>query len=792
MSDNKPDTPNSNGSPPGSKVGGNELIPRPMGPLQMPLGTEGNTSKGRLTVSWIPDPAGLLRSFMRRWLVAIVLATVVAGIVGPVTWFLCQRFEQPRYTATAIVRMAPSKPVIAFNVPDPYESRYYQTQLVLISSKYVISAALRRPGISQLKTVREQSDAISWLARSISVSWLGGSDLLRISLTGTSSEDLIPLVNAVKDAYLNEVVDADKNVQLARIEHLEKVKAGREEMFRAKRAGLEALARTLGGSKSETLILRESTELQVYTEILRERTRLQFDLIKAEGELALSKKKAEVASEQDIPEELIERVMASDPNLGALRNQLARAENTVAQYEKVLKPNTSSRALVEAQRNVEKTRDLLAERETEMRPMVVEQVEKLRGANVAQIEQRIENMKEQDQLLEKQLNYHRQEARSIGTQSLEVEFLREEIDQIQNVNNVIATQIEQLRVETLAPSRVTDYEKADAFNTYRNDDRVWRLTGIATTGSFALIVLLICWWDFSTHRVDRPNDVEERLGLRVIGAIPALPSRMRRSLPAADSNESQNWFHFLTESIDCVRAQLLHEARISGTRVIMVASAVGREGKTTLSCHLAASLARAGRRTLFLDGDMRRPTAHRLLDQSLTPGLAELLRGEISWRDAARATSLQCLTMIPAGEIDSAAVQELSKDSIASLFEDFRREFDFVIVDSAPVLAVSDALSLGRHTDGVIFSLMHEATQLASLNEAHERVMRLGLRILGAVVNGARGFTYGYNYYRNRYERYGYGYTYGGSGYTYGGSIRNGNGDGNAKDDALVGEENPA
>src|SRR5439155_3205160 len=107
------------------------------------------------------------------------------------------------------------------------------------------------------------------------------------------------------------------------------------------------------------------------------------------------------------------------------------------------------------------------------------------------------------------------------------------------------------------------------------------------------------------------------------------PARLSRGVAATNGTQIQNWYSFLIESVDCVRVFLLHEARLSGTRVVMVTSAVGREGKTTLSSHLAASLARTGRRTLFLDGDMRRPTAHRLLDQPLAPGLAEVLRGEI-------------------------------------------------------------------------------------------------------------------------------------------------------------------
>src|SRR5262245_883655 len=621
-----------------------ELIPTGLSSLQNSLGGGESKNNGPLAVSLIPDPASLLRSFRRRWLAALVLATLFAGTVGPLTWFVCQKIQQPRYNVYAVLRLASVKPIIAFSVYEPEAGRFRQTQLALITSKFVLSAALRREGISDLQSVKEQVEPLDWLARSIRAGFLGDSDLLRISMVGERPSDLIQVVNAVKDAYLNEAVNAEQNNQKTRIADLDRVSRDWEGQLHEKRNNLEALGSQAGGTQTETLILREKAELEAYTDMLREQGRMQVQIINAEADLSLAKKKAAVAREQDVPDEMIERAIAADPRVAQLRGLLDQQEIYFANYESKVKDKNHPN-LKKAKQELDNLREQLHQRESELKPLIVEQIEALRGADVAKIEEKIQSMKEREEFLEKDLQRHKSAANKVGRKSLEIEYLREEIAQLDNVAKTVSSQKEQLKVEVQSPPRVTDLEKADESHVQKDGTRILKISGMATLGSFGLVLLIVCWWDFASHRVDGPGDVERRLGLRVIGTIPALPQRLVGVASGNDDNV-QNWFHFLTESVDCLRALLLHESRVSGTRVIMIGSAVGREGKTTLSCHLAASLARTGRRTLLVDGDMRRPTAHRLLNQPLSPGMAEILRGEVDWRDVMRPTSLDTLFMI--------------------------------------------------------------------------------------------------------------------------------------------------
>jgi capsular exopolysaccharide synthesis family protein len=224
---------------------------------------------------------------------------------------------------------------------------------------------------------------------------------------------------------------------------------------------------------------------------------------------------------------------------------------------------------------------------------------------------------------------------------------------------------------------------------------------------------------------------------------------MRRGLSAwlrrGDGNSACSE-SLLTESVDSARTMLLHAARQEKLQVVMITSAMAGEGKTSLASHLAASLARAGRRTLLMDSDLRNPTLHRLFDRSRAPGLSELLRGDVDLVGAVRDTPIPNLWLISAGQADLVALQSLALDALPHMFQQLRRQYDFIVVDSCPVLPVADSLLVGQHVDAVIFSLLREVSRMPRVYAAYQRLAVLGVRMLGAVVNGTHDDMYPVDY----------------------------------------------
>jgi capsular exopolysaccharide synthesis family protein len=173
--------------------------------------------------------------------------------------------------------------------------------------------------------------------------------------------------------------------------------------------------------------------------------------------------------------------------------------------------------------------------------------------------------------------------------------------------------------------------------------------------------------------------------------------------------------------------------------VILVTSAVEHEGKTTCAAQLAASLARSDKRTLLLDGDLRKPGVHAALSLDMRAGLPELLRGEKANDEVVEPTGIEGLFAVTGGACDYAAVSALARPDLGRILARFRETFDHVVIDAGPVLDVSDALLLGQQSDAVILSIMIDVSRVPQVVDAVERLRSVGLRPVGAVVHGAAG-----------------------------------------------------
>jgi capsular exopolysaccharide synthesis family protein len=151
---------------------------------------------------------------------------------------------------------------------------------------------------------------------------------------------------------------------------------------------------------------------------------------------------------------------------------------------------------------------------------------------------------------------------------------------------------------------------------------------------------------------------------------------------------------------------------------------------------LAISLTRAGFKTLLVDGDLQAPSAHSLFGVDASPGLCEVLREEAGASEAVRATSLPGLSVLPAGQWNLTARQALAGHRWTAVKAELEREFDFVVVDSGPVLLVSDSLLMARDADGVLLSVLVEVSRVNSVEETRDRLRTVGANVLGVVVNG--------------------------------------------------------
>jgi succinoglycan biosynthesis transport protein ExoP len=257
--------------------------------------------------------------------------------------------------------------------------------------------------------------------------------------------------------------------------------------------------------------------------------------------------------------------------------------------------------------------------------------------------------------------------------------------------------------------------------------------------------------EYLDDTVKTPDDVTERLRLPLLGLVPSVRDKRVPLL-------SEPVPHDFGEAFRSLRTSLVFTSGAEGPRVIAVTSSQPLEGKTTTACNLGMVLALGGSRVLLIDGDMRRPGLHTVIGAQNEIGLSHLLVGQARVRDAVQKTSEPNLFVIAAGRIPPNPSELLSSERMSALLANLRSgPFDWVIIDTPPVLAVTDAVIVARAVSGVVFVIGSEMTRRVHAERAIETLSTSKTTSIGAVLNRVdfdRNKYYYSRYYGYHYQNY--------------------------------------
>jgi len=686
-------------------------------------------------LSAAPDPLSLLRAFKRRWPLAVGLGILgsLAAMAG--AWFLIP--QKAEVVAYVQVLRDPDTMIGKTRNPDSYEFiTFRNTTIEMMKSKPLLTRALRDPAISQLPLVKKQSDPVEWLKDELSLKYPGDAELLQVTMNGEEIDQMVKIVNAVIDAYFKEVVEKgvqDRNKKELKLREMVDQKS--QEQIRDMK-DVENLMKTLGvvdpvAATAHNAMLQQ--QLSVVNNSIFNHTSQVANL-----EVEIDKLKLDIALAQDptAKEARAEEEMHKDDKLKKLEDQKAGLELGIASARSQVKGRDNpavkrmEKDLAAVEEQIQIRRDDLMKKFSDSNEAV--KIKEHQG-NLAAKEKHRDSVKKQLEDLHKQQDDMKEQLMRITRDTAELDNKRQRTKTLQQVLDDLNRQLHTIQLEKSAPARVQKLDEAIA-PTGASVKRKIGLVGFSGFATFCMIGLAVAFFEFQARRISSSTQLTDGLGLRVVGALPSVSRPGRKALAAANGDLNR----LLVESIDTVRTNLIHSAVSEPMRVVMVTSALDREGKTTVASQLAASLARCGRRTLLVDGDLRRPTAHRLFELPLEPGLCEILRGEAEIDDVIRPTRVAGLWMISAGQYDLESIQALSKEGVGDAFDVLRARFDFVIVDSAPVLSIADASMMGQHVDAAILCVMREVSQAAKVYDASEQLRSVGIHVLGAVINGER------------------------------------------------------
>jgi polysaccharide biosynthesis transport protein len=286
--------------------------------------------------------------------------------------------------------------------------------------------------------------------------------------------------------------------------------------------------------------------------------------------------------------------------------------------------------------------------------------------------------------------------------------------------------------------------------------------------------------EYLDNTIKSPDDVEALTGLPSLAVVPSLPglngysgklARLGRETPApAPGGPRVEMLSYLqpksqiSEAFRALRTSLLLSQADHPPQVILVTSALPREGKTTAAVNLSVTLAQLGDRTLLLDSDLRKPGIRRALNLSggkEAAGLSSYLAGVSSLDEAISPhPTISNLSSLTTGPVPPSPADLLSSHRMREAIAELRRRFKFIVIDSPPIMAATDAVIISAQSDGVLLVVRSGATPKEAFGRTRDLLTAVKCRLLGVVLNAVDSSAPDY-YYSYRYYPYAYGYGYG-------------------------------
>ena len=261
-------------------------------------------------------------------------------------------------------------------------------------------------------------------------------------------------------------------------------------------------------------------------------------------------------------------------------------------------------------------------------------------------------------------------------------------------------------------------------------------------------------FEYLDSRIKTPHEIKTHLRLPMLGMIPMISDAdLGSGVPLVIKPVPS----IFVEALRTIRTNLIFAAAEEGARVIAVTSTGPGEGKTLVSSNLGIGLAQTGLRVLLIDADLRRPRLHVAFDQKSEPGLSNVLVGEAKVSAAVRRTEVSGLWLLPSGRVPPNPAELLGSNRCREFLSSLNENFDWIILDTPPVLPVTDASIVAHVVTDILFVVGAEMVSRHAANEALDQLGHAKARLAGAVLNcvdlSGNPFYFS-RYYRQEYAQY--------------------------------------
>ena len=679
-----------------------------------------------------------------RWILLLSVALALAA------GLLCLSKATPIYTSTSKVYVEQTGPKIVTETQEGVMTRstnYLHTQAELLKSTPILVAALEPADMRQLETFAQTDDPVKYLRSSLSVTVGKKDEIISVSVDSPYPAEAAQLSNAVVDSYVKYHATRKRSTsaEVLKILQDEKDKSSRE---------LSGKLRAMIDYKKQNIGLAfETNDGNV---ILKRLDRLSASL--TEAQLATIESRSAYEST---------RKMVSDP---AMLKQFIEAQRSSGVYasdgeEAGLKSRLNELQLRRADRlrEVKSGHPAIKALDTEI-AHIQERIAVLETqfaqAQLQIAEQQYQDAKERQDQITKYFDEQHQQVVQLNEQLAQYKILESEWEQTKKLCDLLDDRIKELNVtEDVGALNISILEVARPATSPSEPQRA-RVVGTALLLGLMLGVALALLRDWLDQKLRSAEEISAVLGVPVLGAVPSMSGS--KSIVDRGQKVHLDFDSRIAEAYRAIRTAVFFGAPKDEAKTVLVTSPAALDGKTTLVSNLAIAMAQAGQKTLILDADFRRPMQHKIFQiDHRDRELGSVLACKKMLQEAIQPTGIEGLEVLPCGPHVPYPSEVLNSETFARTLEQLSKRYDRIVIDSPPVVSVTDSQILAAICNVTLLVLRAEKSTRKASQQARDALLNVGARVLGAVVNDVHGKNgqYGYysgpGYYYRYHGRYG-------------------------------------
>ena len=681
----------------------------------------------------------------RRWLptllafVVIFLAVVLLGLK-----------QEKLYRTSATLHVANAAPNVLQDVSDVYDlgavnpydfPRYIETQARIIRSREIVGQVVVKLDLSQDVDFLDMDEGLAegelWeelagidpvqvMLDKVGTEHVPESNLLRIVCIDSDAARAAAIVNTLADTFRESNASTREVATQTAVDWLQRQVVGVQLQVEQTEDELMQFreANNFLGASIEDAIAINATTIENLNNAVTD-LRLQRLAKEARWERLAST----VPSDEMIPE------LVADPVIQEIRVELLRVQRERTDLEARYGEKHPSM-------------DHLDAPEQSLLQQLQHQVDEI----VASERRGIRALVREETSVQASLAQEQERAVELSHMQIEHDRLDRKLTQQSDLLEMLQGRLQEAKLaEQLSSNNISVVEYSPVpMKPYR--PRIAFVGLVALVIAFALSMTVALGTDRLDAKLHSTEQIESEFGLRVLGMQPQPKlnggngngGSKRIELYAAQAPQSR-----FAESLRTVRTNLLFMTSQARSKSILVASAVSGEGKTAFACNLALTLAAAGQRTILVDCDLRSPSVHDVFGIGRTKGrLARLLIREAELDKAIRPSGFENLDVLPCGPPPPNPAELVGSRQFRELLASLEKEYDRIVLDSPPVVPVTDAKLLSQVVDVVLVVVRHNVSARYALHQALRQLLDVDAPVLGCVFNGVEvektGYRYGY------------------------------------------------